>query len=187
MPQGRPTPKPKPKPKPIPTPPQQNKPPRSPYKDEQYFRTISGEDRNRQSTLNNLIAQEGQAKIGYGFDTDIATNPYSRAALLQKNYDTAQKGTMNSMAAGGQLYSGAHNNARAGNRSNYDANYDSLRKGYDAELARIRDGRQEADDAFRMATEAAGRSAVDRAAKPRPGPSFSPAKRGKRGKPKGKK
>lgn len=178
----RPAPRPSPQPRPKPAPQRPINSGPAPYKDESYFNTVASEAARRDNTLNSLTAQESTAKIGYGFDTDIATNPYSRAALLQKNYDTAQKGTMNSMAAGGQLYSGAHSNARGMNRGNYNANYDGLRKSYDAELARIRDSRQNAGEEYDRATIAAGQSAIARASKVPPGPAFSPARRGKKGK-----
>lgn len=41
-----------------------------------------------------------------GFQVD-PNNPFSRASLLQRQYDQAKRGTTTSMAASGQLYSGA--------------------------------------------------------------------------------
>lgn len=51
------------------------------------------------------------------------SNPYSRAALLQKSYDQNRAGATTSMASRGQLYSGAHQNAQ--NVAQSDFNRDS--------------------------------------------------------------
>jgi hypothetical protein len=39
-------------------------------------------------------------------------NPFSKASLLKKSYDTSRRSTGQSMGAGGQLYSGAYQNAQ---------------------------------------------------------------------------
>lgn len=158
---------------------------KDPYRDQQYFNDVSGAQYKKESALNNFENQEQQTRIGYGFDTDIATNPYSRAALLQKNYDRAQTGTLNQMAAGGQLYSGATSNARAANTSRYNQDYNQTRASYDAELEKLRAGRQEADTDFRLAKTSADQAALDRAKRERPDAETSPV--GKRGRPFGKK
>jgi hypothetical protein len=61
--------------------------------------------------------QEGRKRglLDYGFNEDAttgdlsfdATNPFSRAALLKKNYDQQRARTGQSMAASGNLYAGA--------------------------------------------------------------------------------
>jgi hypothetical protein len=53
---------------------------------------------------------------GYNADGSLNTsNPYSQAQLFQDNYRRSVTGTNNSMAAQGQLYSGARLNAQARN------------------------------------------------------------------------
>lgn len=71
--------------------------------------------------------QTGDAEAGYqtgrtaystGYNADgsrNASNPYSQAQLLQDNFHRSQTGTNNSMAAAGQLYSGARLNAQGRN------------------------------------------------------------------------
>jgi hypothetical protein len=54
----------------------------------------------------------GRTQIGqeYGYNPQgqfDPSNPYSRATLLQRTYQQSQRGTLNSMANRGQLYSGA--------------------------------------------------------------------------------
>lgn len=65
---------------------------------------------------------------GYNADGSLNTsNPYSQAMLLQDNYKRSQVGTNNSMAASGQLYSGARLNAQARNDRLYAEGSASLR------------------------------------------------------------
>lgn len=49
------------------------------------------------------------------------SNPNSRAALLQKSYENNQRGNTTSLAARGQLYSGALQNAQDASLSNFNA------------------------------------------------------------------
>jgi hypothetical protein len=61
-----------------------------------------------------------------------ASNPYSKAALLQNSYNQAKLATTNSLAAQGQLYSGAMVNAQGTNDRNYSINNDALLRAYQA-------------------------------------------------------
>jgi hypothetical protein len=56
-------------------------------------------------------------------------NPYNEAQILQRNYDNTVRGTTNSYAAQGQLYSGAINNAQNTNTWNYGVASDKLKRG----------------------------------------------------------
>jgi hypothetical protein len=80
----------------------------------------------------------------YGFDTDPSTNPYSRAAQLQADYDRSRKGGINSMAAGGQLYSGSTASSLSHLLGQRNQNEDALRRQYSAELAEIEQERLKA-------------------------------------------
>jgi hypothetical protein len=62
--------------------------------------------------------QRGETAWGLGYNADASlntSNPYSQAMLLQDNYKRSVTGTNNSMAAAGQLYSGARLNAQGRN------------------------------------------------------------------------
>jgi hypothetical protein len=61
---------------------------------------------------------QGSYSIG-GVDP---SNPNSRAALLQRSYENQQRGNTNSLAARGQLYSGALQNAQDTSAHDYQAN-----------------------------------------------------------------
>jgi hypothetical protein len=59
-----------------------------------------------------------------GIDT---SNPYSRAALLQRSFDQTKAGNTNSYAARGQLYAGSLNNAQGAAQTNFNTSSDQLR------------------------------------------------------------
>lgn len=59
-----------------------------------------------------------------GVDT---SNPYSRAALLQRSYDQSRAGNQTSYAARGQGYSGALVNAQAAAKTGFDTGSNQLR------------------------------------------------------------
>lgn len=81
--------------------------------------------------------QRGETAWGTGYNADgslNSSNPYSQAMLLQDQYKRSVTGANNSMAAAGQLYSGARLNAQAHNDRVYaegsSALKDSARKAY---------------------------------------------------------
>jgi hypothetical protein len=91
--------------------------------DPSYGANVNAAQRNLTTTLQEDEAQRAQLGSTYGLGVDSAgnvvddhSNPYSRAAALQTAYDNSVRGTNNAMAARGQLYSGALQNAQ-----NYNA------------------------------------------------------------------
>lgn len=104
------------------------------------------------------------------------TNPYSRANLLQQNYQTQQRGSMNSYAAGGQLYSGALQNASNANVADFEQQKYSWGQEFQSAARNQFFGRLEADNARLDALQAAEAANTARAAAipvtdapPRPG------------------
>lgn len=102
----------------------------------------------RRSYLNsqndfNLSEREAEQEFGLapGFN-DYKANPYSRAALLEKSYLDANRGTINS--AGLNLYSGSTSNALGSNRGIYGENRDQLQRSYLGAQGEIRAGRAKA-------------------------------------------
>lgn len=115
--------------------------------------------------------QERQLGISYGLGNmggSFASNPYSRAALLQRSYDQNQLRTQNSMAAAGQLYSGATQSARNFNRFNYGQAGDALRKDFGSRMSQVGLQRQGAQNQYGSALEAAQRQAIDTARRENP-------------------
>lgn len=63
-----------------------------------------------------------------------ASNPYSRAALLQKSYDQTKAGNTTSYAARGQGFSGAYSNAQTAAKSGYDTGFNQLTSGFKGQV-----------------------------------------------------
>lgn len=78
--------------------------------------------------------QQGQLQRSSGFDAsgNLVTGgadftPFSQAMQLQDAYHANQRGTTNSYAAQGQLYSGAYQNAQGIADKSYAQGYDALK------------------------------------------------------------
>lgn len=66
-----------------------------------------------------------------GFDT---SNPYSRAALLQKSYDQTRAGNTTSMGARGQQFSGAYRNAQDAAHTGFNTSSEQLRGAFNEQV-----------------------------------------------------
>jgi hypothetical protein len=98
----------------------------------------------------NVAISKGQAAydtgnlgFDYGYNPDGSVNtanPYSRAALYQLGYENSTRGTTNSYAAQGQLYSGALQNAQGENQRQYAMNEAGNRLAYQRGLHGIQTG-----------------------------------------------
>src|ERR1044072_4070193 len=121
-----------------------------------YEQTVAGANKRYLDATNDFDLAEQTAKQDYGLDpgfNDYKSNPYSRAALLEQSYQTANRGTMNS--AGLQLYSGSTSNRLNANRATNAINRDSLAKSYRDALQEISTGRTKAaEDKAREEQEA---------------------------------
>lgn len=79
--------------------------------------------------------QGHQIGQSYGYDAqgNVITsgadlNPYAQAAILKRNYDNSVRGTTNSYASQGQLYSGALKNAQGSNDFSYGQSSDASKR-----------------------------------------------------------
>lgn len=81
----------------------------------------------------------GRIENEYGLGSDVS-NPYSRARLLEQDYQTGQRGTALDYANAGQLYSGASQNATDYNANKYSQNYDALKRSYQSQKDAITKG-----------------------------------------------
>lgn len=64
-----------------------------------------------------------------GFQLDVS-NPFSKASLLQKSFESAQRGTNAGFAARGHLYSGGRISAQNRNDFNNEQGNDALRRAF---------------------------------------------------------
>lgn len=108
--------------------------------DAQYELAAGGAEKAYGNTHAYLQSKKLMTQQDYGIApgfNDYANNPFSRAALLRKSYDTSVRGSTNSYAAGGHLYGGSLRNAQTANRGQYDQGYNDLNKGYLGDLGNI--------------------------------------------------
>lgn len=84
-----------------------------------YEETMAALANRRDSTITGLGAQRQQGLLQYGYTEGApgqvafdATNPFSQAAVLKRNYDQARTGNTTNYAARGQLYAGSLQNAQ---------------------------------------------------------------------------
>lgn len=108
----------------------------NPYADSGYILGAAGvnqQNTNAQGDHDYGVLRGGQTfgydAAGHGISGGAAYNPYSQAAVLQRSYDNTKRGTTNSYAAQGQLYSGALKNAQATNAYNFNVSSDALQRG----------------------------------------------------------
>ncbi len=100
----------------------------------QYGQTVGAIEKNLgQSALDygatlTRDAQNNVTGANIDYSTIDVTNPFSKAALLQRNYTQQKERDTNSYANQGQLYSGALLNQRGGTQFGYEQNQDSLQK-----------------------------------------------------------
>lgn len=109
--------------------------------DTEYGTGIIGINRQRAAGLGAIQSQRSALQNDYGFAGSNPaaapvgqffdqSNPYSRAALLQKLYNRRKASTTSQMAQGGQLYSGAIQNARNLDTDDFNQDYDRLAKSF---------------------------------------------------------
>jgi hypothetical protein len=103
--------------------------------DPSYEGQVAALARQRDDTLLGLAGQRTQGLQDYGYTqaptgalTFDPSNPFSRAALLRKNYMEGKQGTQTGMAARGQLYSGALQTAQAANDTGFNQGENSLQR-----------------------------------------------------------
>lgn len=97
-----------------------------------YQTDIAQAGQNLQFAQQETAYDQATLEREYGFND--TSDPFSRAAQLQHNYENAQRGTLNNYAASGQLYAGSLNNANDIDRRNYDESYHGLRQDYESRL-----------------------------------------------------
>lgn len=97
--------------------------------DAAYLAAINAAGLQRDTTLAGLTQQRAAGLLDYGYTEGAGgqlavdpNNPFSKAALLKRTYDTSRRATGQSMATAGQLYSGAFQNSQdAVNRNQLQA------------------------------------------------------------------
>lgn len=138
--------------------------------DATYDQTLAGLSRQRDVTLAGLATQKQQGLLNYGYTQDQSgglafdpTNPYSQAAILKRNYDQSRASSGISLAARGQLYSGAYQNAQDyANRQELQSS-DALQKQLMAFLSQNTQAGAQAGVAYEQGVGQAGGDRISRA------------------------
>lgn len=116
--------------------------------------------------------QQLRSQLGseYGFGVDASgnvvndpSNPFSKAAALQTSYDVSQRATTNSMAARGQLYSGALQRGQDWNTTQNQKGRDALLRAFQGARSQLDYGDQDARNAYTNAVTAAQAAAAQAA------------------------
>jgi hypothetical protein len=118
----------------------------------QYEGNVNNLLRDRQAAQANAGFQQQQTQQSFGLYgpyADPKTNPYSQAAQLQARLSQANKTSLNSYAAHGQLYAGSMQNATNANVENYNRGYNELATNYTLAMNKIREQRNAAKQTFR--------------------------------------
>lgn len=146
-----------------------------------YDAAAGSANRGLSTTLAGLQYQRGQLGSTYGLGQDASgnvfddvSNPYSRAAVMKKTYDDRKLGTTTGMAAQGQLYSGALQNAQNENARQNDMGRDSLIRQFMAAQQQIRQGELQAQGTYQDQLGQAGSERLMRALAMRPDPATVP-------------
>lgn len=129
--------------------------------DATYDSQVGLNTRNYNDTITGLDAQGQQTLRDFGLDDP--SDPFSRAKALERAYHQRETGTTNSMAARGQLYSGANQSAHDSNTYGFLAGTDALRKEQNNVLGLIERKRQQAGSARDQGNIDALSASTDRA------------------------
>lgn len=138
----------------------------------------AGALKRRNDTLTSLDASHLRSQQDFGLEgpwADYATNPYSQAALLQRSYDTAQRGSKNSYAGQGQLYAGSLVNANNTNTHQFQLGRNDLQKRAAEDFARYQSERTGAEDAYNEAVSQARWGRIEAGLGEEPDASAAPA------------
>jgi hypothetical protein len=138
--------------------------------DAAYEQQIGALGAQRDTTLAGLATERQGGLLGYGYTQDQSgelafdpNNPYSRAAVLKRHYDESRRGSGTSLAAQGQLYSGAYQTAQDyGNQQELQSS-DALQKQLLAFLGRNTASAAQAGSAYETGVGAAGSDRLSRA------------------------
>lgn len=147
--------------------------------DASYDQAIALLQRQRDEGIAAITGERARTLSDYGFQegangalTFDPNNPLSKASVMKKTYDTNRRSTAQSLGAGGQLYSGAFQNAQDLINRNQIGSEDALTKNLQAFLARNTGQVKDAGTQYELA---AGQAYGDRVGRFQSNPNYDPA------------
>jgi len=151
-----------------------NLPPDASYDDQ-----IALLQRQRDEGIAGIVGERSRTLTDYGFQegpngaiTFDANNPFSKASIMKKTYDTNRRSTAQSLGAGGQLYSGSFQNAQDLVNRNQLQSEDALLSNVQAFLTRNTGQQKAAGTNYELA---AGQAYADRVGRFQSNPLYDPA------------
>ena len=139
-----------------------NKPPASPY-DSLYHSQVGAAETARNNSYLGSALQESDVNNYFGFAESATSNPLSLANQLRKAWEIDRRGTTTSLAAQGQLYSGALGNALNRDDTEFVEAEDAAKRDWQQQLAEITADREGSQQSYVDAIMAAEEGAIDRA------------------------
>jgi len=147
--------------------------------DASYDAAVALLQRQRDEGVAGIIGERSRTLSDYGFQegpngaiTFDPNNPFSKASVMKKTYDTNRRATGQTMAAGGQLYAGSYQGAQDLINRNQLQSEDALTKNLQAFLARNTGQQKEAGTNYEIA---AGQAYGDRVGRFQSNPLYGPA------------
>lgn len=153
---------------------QKNRPQTPPNYSSEYETTVGKLNRDLSQTQSDLAGRGLATEQQYGFGED-QSNPFSRANMLQRQYQQGSAMATNSYASQGQLYSGALSRAQAENRFGFEQGMDTSLREYQAELSDLSRQRLGAQSTYDEGVAAAEASRLEEGLQDRPEASEAPA------------
>lgn len=117
--------------------------------DSAYETSVSGAHAKYNNALAGIGASRLTTQQEFGLDpgfNDFQSNPFSRAAQLERSFRRSNRGSMTSMGSAGHLYSGSLQNQLGYNRTNRDVEYNDLKTAYQNALADLQARERAAED-----------------------------------------
>lgn len=140
-----------------------------------YDQQVGGLTRRRDDSYADIKGRQDRTLIDYGYNATFdangvltgltvdPSNPFSRAALLQKSYQQNKAGNVNSYAAKGMYRSGALQNAQNQAEFNYQQGSDALQKQLTSSLAGYQSERANAGTDYEIGVGQAKGDSIGRA------------------------
>jgi hypothetical protein len=127
---------------------------------------VGGAKRRYEQALAELQYQKGRTRQEFGFED--TSNPYNRAAMLERSYKQGQQRTLGSMASAGQLYSGALQSGLEEGTRGFSQNTANLRRAYEDALHGYTRKEAEAKGGYEESLGTAAAEKLQRAVEQRP-------------------
>lgn len=134
--------------------------------------TVSGLEKTREQRLSDIAGRRLATQQQFGFEDQ--SNPFARAAMLQRQFQQQQARTLNQAARTGQLFAGSFGRARERDVFESERGLDEALREFQAELGGLSREELAAQTDFTEGLTAAQTKRLEQALKDRPTPEEAP-------------